>query len=71
MREEEGAGEVPVAELLEALEFPPEVVSRWMDHLDAFFARHGGARRYGDLCRLVAETRAALAPPAGPDRGRR
>jgi len=56
---------MPVAELLEALEFPREVVSRWMDHLDAFFARHGGARRYGDLCRLVAETRTALAPSSG------
>jgi hypothetical protein len=62
--EDEG-GEVPVADLLDALELPRAAVSRWMDHLDAFFARHGGARLYGDLCRLTAETRAALAPPGG------
>ena len=60
-----GDGEVPVADLLDALEFPRDVVSRWMEHLDAFFARHGGARRYGGLCRLVAETRTALAPSIG------
>jgi len=53
-------GEVPVSELLDALELPRPVVARWMDHLDAFFARHGGARRYAGLGRLTAETRAAV-----------
>jgi hypothetical protein len=70
MQDEGGDGEVPVADLLDALEFPRGVVSGWMDHLDAFFARHGGARRYGVLCRLVAETRSALASSIsdGPER---
>ena len=48
-----------VSELLDALDLPRPVVARWMDHLDAFFARHGGARRYGGLGRLTAETRTA------------
>ncbi len=65
---EDEAGEVPVADFLDALDFPPAVMSRWMEHLDAFFARHGGARRYGGLVRLTAETRAALAP-SDRDRG--
>jgi hypothetical protein len=39
-----------------------------MDHLDAFFARHGGPRRYLALARLTAETRAAArAQSSGTD----
>jgi hypothetical protein len=64
-------GEVPVADLLDALGLPRAAVTRWMDHLDAFFARHGGPRRYGDLCRLTAETRAALAQPMAADSRKR
>jgi hypothetical protein len=38
-----------------------------MDHLDAFFSRHG-RRNYAGLAELTAETRAALgaAPPEPP-----
>jgi hypothetical protein len=57
----DGGGEVPVSELLDALDLPRPAIARWMDHLDGFFARHGGGRRYGGLARLTAETRAALA----------
>jgi hypothetical protein len=60
-------GEVPVAALLDALDLPRAAVARWMDHLDAFFARHGGARRYAALSRLTAETRAACAQPRSTD----
>jgi hypothetical protein len=68
---EDPGGEVPVADLLDALDLPRAVVARWMDHLDAFFARHGGAQRYGGLCSLTAETRAALAQPSAADPGKR
>jgi hypothetical protein len=68
---EDPGGEVPVADLLDALDLPRATVARWMDHLDAFFARHGGAQRYGGLCRLTAETRAALAQPRVADSGER
>ena len=61
----DGDGEVPVSELLDALELPRAAIARWMDHLDAFFGRHGGARRYDALARLTAETRAALARDGG------
>ena len=51
-------------------ELPRAVLGRWCDHLDRFFARHGGARRYGALAALVAEARAASQPsPAGGARG--
>jgi hypothetical protein len=61
-----GDGEVPVRELLEALEMPRAAIARWMDHLDAFFARHGGTtERYAGLARLTAETRAALGRDGG------
>jgi len=59
--EGEGEDEVPVSDLLDALDLPRAAVARWMDHLDGFFARHGGARHYGGLARLTAETRAAVA----------
>ena len=62
---EDEEGEVPVADFLDALDFPPAVLSRWMEHLDRFFARHGGARRYESLGRLTAETRTALTRSAG------
>ena len=62
--------EISVAELLDDLELPRAVLGRWWDHLDRFFARHGGARRYGALVALVAEARAASQPPpAGGARG--
>jgi hypothetical protein len=64
-RMDDEGGEVPVADLLDALELPRGAVARWMDHLDAFFARHGGARLYGGLSRLTAETRAAVTPSPG------
>lgn len=64
---EDPGGEVPVADLLDALDLPRATVARWMDHLDAFFARHGGVQRYAGLCRLTAETRAALAQPRAAD----
>jgi hypothetical protein len=67
----DSGGEVPVADLLDALDLPRAVVARWMDHLDAFFARHGGAQRYGGLCRLTAETRAALTQASAADPGER
>jgi hypothetical protein len=51
--------EVSLSEILSELELPPAGLGRWWDHLDAFFARHGGARRYGALVALVAEARAA------------
>jgi hypothetical protein len=56
----DGDGEIPVAAFLDALELPRAALAHWMDHLDAFFARHGGGRTYADLARLTAETRAAL-----------
>ena len=56
--------EIPLSEILGALELPPDVLARWFDHLDAFFARHGGARRYGALAALIAEARAAQGPAA-------
>ncbi len=60
--------EVPLSEILGEVELPPRALVRWFDHLDAFFARHGGPRRYRALAALVAEARAAQAlmpPPAG------
>ena len=57
---DDDAGEVPVVALLDALDLPRAAVARWMDHLDGFFARHGGARHYRGLARLTAETRAAV-----------
>lgn len=55
------AAEVPLSEILAELGLPAPVLARWFDHLDAFFARHGGARRYRALAALVAEARAAQA----------
>jgi len=62
---DDDADEVPVSALLDALDLPAAAIGRWMDHLDAFFARHGGARTYRDLGRLTAEARAALS--SSPD----
>lgn len=52
--------EVPVAAFVSELGLPPAALARWMEHLEGFFARHGGAKRYGALAALTAETRAAL-----------
>jgi len=57
---EDQDGEVPVADFLDALDLPPAAMSRWMEHLDAFFARHGGERWYAGLARLTTEARVAL-----------
>jgi len=70
---DEGAAEIPVSEvslseILAEVELPAPALVRWFDHLDAFFARHGGRRRYGALAALVAEARAAQAP-ASPRAG--
>jgi hypothetical protein len=51
--------EIPVAALLDDLQLPRAVLGRWWDHLDRYFASHGGARRYGALAALIAEARAA------------
>ena len=63
-RDEVPMSEVPMSEILRELELPPDARRRWWNHLDAFFARHGGPRRYGALASLIAEARAAEPPPA-------
>ena len=68
---DDAEGEVPVTELLEALDLPHPAIRRWMDHLDGFFARHGGPQRYRGLCELTAETRAAVFAPPGESGERR
>jgi len=65
---DDAEGEVPVTELLEALDLPRPAILRWMDHLDGFFARHGGPQRYRGLSELTAETRAAVCAPPGERR---
>ena len=62
------AAEIPLSDILSELELPPPALARWFDHLDAFFARHGGARRYGALGALIAEARAAQADAPAPAR---
>jgi len=57
----DGDEEIPLAEVLEELDLPPAALLRWFDHLDAFFERHGGTRRYAALAALIADARATRA----------
>ena len=47
------------AELLRALDLPPEAVPLFLAHLDAFCTAHGGERHYAELMALVQRCRAA------------
>jgi hypothetical protein len=46
------------AELLRALDLPPEAIPLFLDHIEAFCAAHGGQRHYVELMTLVQRYRA-------------
>lgn len=46
------------AELLRALDLPPEAIPLFLDHIEAFCAAHGGQRHYAELMALVQRYRA-------------
>lgn len=44
-----------LAEIMGALEMPPEGLKQWFSHLEDFCRKHGGDRTYSDLLKLIAE----------------
>ena len=49
-----------LAELLDVLDLPRSGVHSWLDHMERFYNRHGGRRRYDDCLSLLTELRQAL-----------